>query len=365
MSCRNLLIECLSFAIEVKKVTGRIGGKRDLGVFISVKRLKMEYEDKKYIVRKLMQDTLTEEERTALQASRQVTRKMEHQWDNAPDAVRSDRPDEPSIWQNICREVWSHGEGRKVAFYKIYSMVASILLVLGVAGTAYFALQGKANVPMYVVSSGIRNMESVSLPDGTKVQMGPGSRLTYPASFSGKTREITLDGQAFFDVAKNREKPFIVHTEDMSVEALGTAFELFSYDMENKIEAILLNGKIKVSVADKETNRLEEYLVSPDEKILVDRQTGKITKQIVDADKYTAWRKQKMLSFENEKLSMIIPRLEQWYGRKVMCQKDLANKYRFTFKVRDESLEKILMLIQLSSPLKYKEVEDGNYCLIR
>ena len=85
----------------------------------------------------------------------------------------------------------------------------------------------------------------------------------------------------------------------------------------------------------------------------------------MDADKYTAWRKQKMLSFENEKLSMIIPRLEQWYGRKVMCQKDLADKYRFTFKVRDESLEKILMLIQLSSPLKYKEIEDGNYSLTR
>ena len=96
--------------------------------------------------------------------------------------------------------------------------------------------------------------------------MGPGSRLTYPASFSGKTREIRLDGQAFFDVAKNREKPFIVHTEDMSVEALGTAFELFSYDMENKMEAILLNGKIKVSVADKETNQMKEYFVSPDER---------------------------------------------------------------------------------------------------
>jgi len=296
-----------------------------------------------------MQDALTEEERIALQSSRRVTKEMERQWNNAPDAVESDRPDEPSIWRNICKEVWQHDEGRKVVFYKIYSMVASILLVLGVAGTVYFALRDKANVPMYVVSSGIQNMESVSLPDGTKVQMGPGSRLTYPARFSGKTREITLDGQAFFDVAKNREKPFIVHTEGMSVEALGTAFELFS----------------KVSVADKETDQMEEYFVSPDEKILVDRQTGKITKQIVDADKYTAWRKQKMLSFENEKLSMIIPRLEQWYGRKVMCQKDLADKYRFTFKVRDESLEKILMLIQLSSPLKYKEIEDGNYSLTR
>ena len=325
----------------------------------------MEYKDKKYILKKLMQDALTEEERIALQSSRRVTKEMERQWNNAPDAVESDRPDEPSIWRNICKEVWQHDEGRNVVFYKIYSMVASILLVLGVAGTVYFALQDKANVPMYVVSSGIQNMESVSLPDGTKVQMGPGSRLTYPASFSGKTREIRLDGQAFFDVAKNREKPFIVHTEDMSVEALGTAFELFSYNMENKMEAILLNGKIKVSVENKETNQMKEYFVSPDEKILVDRQTGKISKQIVDADKYTAWRKQKMLSFENEKLSMIIPRLEQWYGRKVMCQKDLDDKYRFTFKVRDESLEKILMLIQLSSPLKYKEIEDGNYSLTR
>ena len=323
----------------------------------------MEYKDKKYILKKLMQDALTEEERIALQSSRRVTKEMERQWNNAPDAVESDRPDEPSIWRNICKEVWQHDEGRKVVFYKIYSMVASILLVLGVAGTVYFALQDKANVPMYVVSSGIQNMESVSLPDGTKVQMGPGSRLTYPARFSGKTREITLDGQAFFDVAKNREKPFIVHTEDMSVEALGTAFELFSYNMENKMEAILLNGKIKVSVENKETNQMKEYFVSPDEKILVDRQTGKITKQIVDADKYTAWRKQKMLSFENEKLSMIIPRLEQWYGRKVMCQKDLSDKYRFTFKVRDESLDRILFMIKASSPLQYKEEKNGDYTL--
>ena len=124
----------------------------------------MEYKDKKYILKKLMQDALTEEERIALQSSRRVTKEMERQWNNAPDAVESDRPDEPSIWRNICKEVWQHDEGRKVVFYKIYSMVASILLVLGVAGTVYFALRDKANVPMYVVSSGIQNMESVSLP---------------------------------------------------------------------------------------------------------------------------------------------------------------------------------------------------------
>lgn len=323
----------------------------------------MDYEDKKYILKKLMQDALTEEERIALQSSRRVAKEMERQWDNAPDAVRSDCPDESSIWRNICRVSWQHGESRKVVFYKIYSMVASILLVLGMAGIAYFGFRDKTSVPMYVVSSGIQNMQSVSLPDGTKVQMGPGSRLTYPASFSGKTREITLNGQAFFDVAKNRKKPFIVHTEDMSVEALGTAFELFSYDIENKIEAILLNGKIRVNIKNKETNKIKQFLISPDEKILMDRRSGKITKQIVDADKYTAWRKQKMLSFENEKLSVIIPRLEQWYGRKIMCQNDLADKYRFTFKVRDESLDRILYMIKASSPLHYTQMDNGDYIL--
>ena len=78
----------------------------------------MEYKDKKYILKKLMQDALTEEERIALQSSRRVTKEMERQWNNAPDAVESDRPDEPSIWRNICKEVWQHDEGRNVVFYR-------------------------------------------------------------------------------------------------------------------------------------------------------------------------------------------------------------------------------------------------------
>lgn len=324
----------------------------------------MECEDKKYILKKLMQDALTEEERVALQASRRVARQMERQWDNAPDAVGTDKPDEATMWQGICESLKGNVLGKKVVFYKVYSYVASLLILLGIAGTAYFSSRDRT-LPMYVVSSGIRNMESVSLPDGTEVQLGPGSRLTYPACFSGKTREVVLNGQAFFDVAKDPKHPFIVSTKDMHVQALGTAFELFSYEMEDKVEAILLNGKIRIGVSEKESKTVKNYLVSPNEKMLLDRRSGMVSKQIVDADKYTAWRKQKILTFENEELSMIIPRLEQWYGRKILCQKDLAEKYRFTFKVRDESLEKILKLIQLSSPLKSQEIEDGNYRLVR
>ena len=108
---------------------------------------------------------------------------------------------------------------------------------------------------------------------------------------------------------------------------------------------------------------VKDFILSPDEKIVHDRWADSTYIQPVDADKYTAWRKQKILSFENEKLSMIIPRLEQWYGRKVMCQQDLADKYRFTFKVRDESLERILFIMGESSPLGYQKTTNGNFVI--
>lgn len=340
-------------------------GKPVFHVYLYMNTGKMEYENKKYILRKLMQGTLTEQERIALHGSCEVERRMSEQWHTAPDAAGEDHPDERRIWRKVCRQSWEDIAAKEVLFYKIYGWVASVLLILGITGAVFYFSSGKSPAPMYVVSSGIRNMESVLLPDGTNVQLGPGSRLTYPGRFRGKKREVVLSGQAFFDVAKDPGKAFIVHTSGMDVQALGTAFELFCYEVENRSEAVLLHGKIKVGVTDEKTGKRMEYQVSPDQKLIVDKQNGQVSKWQVDADKYTAWRKQRILSFENEKLSMIIPRLEQWYGRKIMCQKDLAEKYRFTFKVRDEALDRILFMIGESSPLKYTSMDNGNYIVYK
>ena len=144
---------------------------------------------------------------------------------------------------------------------------------------------------------------------------------------------------------------------------MGTAFEVFDYDIESKSETVLLNGKVKIGINNSKGDRAE-FILSPNEKMVYDQQADSAYVLTVDADKYTSWRKQKIVSFENEKLSMIIPRLEQWYGRKIMCQQDLADKYRFTFKVRDESLERILFMMGESSPLKYQKTSNGNYVLV-
>ena len=322
----------------------------------------MDQKDTKHILKKLMQDALAEEEQAALNDRKTVKRQMFSQWENAPDAVSSDHADGRQIWYHTCQRLYSRVSDRRYLYYKIYSIAASLLLLLAAGSMAFYIAGNKKEVAMYIVTSGIQNMQSVSLPDGTFVQLGPGSRLTYPADFTGETREIQLNGQAFFDIYRNPAKPFIVHTSNMQIEALGTAFEIFDYEIENKSETVLLNGSVKINLNHPKGD-MKDFILSPDEKIVHDRWADSTYIQPVDADKYTAWRKQKILSFENEKLSMIIPRLEQWYGRKVMCQQDLADKYRFTFKVRDESLERILFIMGESSPLGYQKTTNGNFVI--
>lgn len=213
---------------------------------------------------------------------------------------------------------------------------------------------------MYVVASGVRCIESVLLPDGTEVRVGPNSRLTYPSDFKGETRDVKLIGQAFFNVAKDKEKPFTVHTDNMDVTALGTSFEVFNYDYENKIETILLEGKVKVGLGNPDSKQRKEVMLTPDEMLIYDKEANTVRVKNVNAESYSGWKNQGILSFENARLSTIISRLEPWYGRKIKCPEEIAEEYRFTFKVRDESLERILFILNNSSPVKYREV-GGDY----
>ena len=216
---------------------------------------------------------------------------------------------------------------------------------------------------VYVVTSGIQNLEKIQLPDGTHVCLGPGSRLEYPSEFRPGSRNVRLEGQAFFDVAKDPSKPFRVQMDDMQVEALGTAFELFNYEDSEDMEAVLVNGKIKVSF-EQDNKVVREQIMNPDERLIWHKKSNQVEVGKIDAEKYTSWRIG-VLSFENENLAMIIPRLERWYGRKIQCEESLLNNYSFTFKVRDESLDVILFIMRQSAPLQYKKNTDESYILTK
>lgn len=300
---------------------------------------------------------MNETEKEKLHSGKLFSNVLEKQWDDAQDAAAKDKTDVNRIWAKIQRELWERKPVKTYEYYKIYSIAASILLLIGIGCFAWILSLNQSSNTMFVATSGIQNMQSILLPDGSQVQLGPGSKLVYPSEFDGKTREVKLEGQAFFDVAKDKSKPFVVKTKDMDVTALGTAFEVFSYEMENSIETVLLNGKVKVDLL--HGNHKREVILNPNDKLTLSRSDARISIEKVNATKYSDWRNLGILSFENEKLSMIIPRLEKWYGQKIFCQKDLANTYRFTFKVRNESLDRILYMLNNSSPIKYRKAGDN------
>lgn len=313
--------------------------------------------DKKDILKHLLTGTLSEEEKAHLNSSSEFNKTLSKQWENIYYDI--DDISQKRIWNGISNKIYSSRDTVKILYYKWYSIAVSVLLIIAFGGLAMLWNQ-KPSAPMYVVSSGIQNLEKIQLPDGSSVCLGPGSRLEYPSEFLSDSRDIKLEGQAYFDVAKNPDKPFRVHMGDMQVEALGTAFELFNYDDSDEMEAVLVNGSIKVDFGNSRGSA--SRIMKPDEKLSFNKSTGMTRISKINADKYTSW-KSGILSFENENLAMIIPRLERWFGRKIECDNRLLNDYRFTFKVRDESLDMLLFIMHQSAPIVYKKDSDNNFTL--
>jgi ferric-dicitrate binding protein FerR (iron transport regulator) len=289
-----------------------------------------------------------------------VLERMRRQWDAAAPADRLPAPDdrrrEKRIWRKIGKQI-NRRPQRRATFYQLYGAAATILLLLSL-GVTFRCMTGKEKQVVNVVRSGICSIAAFTLPDGSRVSMGAASTLTYPQTFDGQTREVTLDGQAFFDVEASPGKPFVVHTAGMDVTATGTAFEIFGYANLRVQETILLEGKVKVEIAGAQTGEKQAFILRPDRLLTYDKQTGIAQIDSIDAARYTAWHNHGAPSFENETLRMILQRLEKWYGRSISCPEEIAMRYRFTFKVRDESLERILDMLGFSSAIRYRKADE-------
>lgn len=307
----------------------------------------------------MLSGILSDEEKALLTQNPEMEQIWLQQW-SCTSNDKSQEVDSNQLWISIQQRIGRKNILRKSYFYKWYSVVASILLIITLSSIIYLWNQ-QTVASVYVVTSGIQNLEKIQLPDGTLVCLGPGSRLEYPSEFRDDNRNVRLEGQAYFEVAKDSSKPFRVQMDDVLVEALGTAFELFNYEDSENMEAVLVNGKIKVAF--KRGNKMvKEQIMTPNERLIWHKEINLVEVEKIDADKYTSWRNG-ILSFENENLGEVIPYLERWYGRKIQCEESLLNNYRFTFKVRDESLDVVLFIMCQSAPLQYKKNTDESYIL--
>jgi transmembrane sensor len=191
---------------------------------------------------------------------------------------------------------------------------------------------------------------AIVLSDGSRVYLNSNSYIRYPVSFSGNTRGVTLVGRAYFDVAKSKI-PFVVTTSDMKVEVLGTSFDVESRKNGKSTSVILVEGSVKV-IADGQTK-----IITPNEKLSIDRLNRNISVSNVDARVLTLWKDGilvlKELSFDD-----MIESLCSWYGVEIIDRSTVPETERFNGRFDREDIGTAIETIALSAKVGYR-IEDG------
>lgn len=188
---------------------------------------------------------------------------------------------------------------------------------------------------------------SVTLPDGTAVTLNSASRITWRSDYNRKNRTVGLEGEAYFEVAKNEKVPFTVSTDKMDITALGTEFDVKAYEEDSHVTATLVKGSIRADF-----DGQSEILV-PDQYIVVDKTTGESEVVTAENPEYLVPWKNDELLFAGETLEEIALVLERMYDMEVVFMDEAAKDFSYTGLIRNSSLHNVLELISGTSPVRY------------
>ena len=239
--------------------------------------------------------------------------------------------------------------------------VAAILL-LPVTLFLLYTLTEQTDVEPEVVQLAVDSLEIVApvgsqtvvqLSDGSEVHLNHGSRLKYPYTFSGNSRDVVLTGEGYFNVAHNPEMPFVVHTPNLNVRAVGTSFNVFAYANEPLVSTTLVEGKVLVERINKNNETKKLGAMVPGQHVEYHAETGNVNSTKGDIEKYISWKDGKLI-FKNESIVQITNRLSRWYNVDFRFADEAAKSYTYTATFVDEPLYQILDLLEIATPVRYK-----------
>lgn len=198
------------------------------------------------------------------------------------------------------------------------------------------------------------------LQDGTEVWLNAKSRLTYPAHFTGDSRKVAIEGEAFFKVAKDPSRPFIVSTHDVDMKVLGTQFNVCSYPENEYVQTSLLEGSVCVFFPDKEN---EGIILNPDQQVTVSN--GKMKVEPIRLKEHFLWR-DGIYAFENEPLTDILKKLELYYDVKIVVKNTSLFKGTYTGKFRQrDSLDDVFRVLQQIHKFKVEKDIERNIVTLK
>lgn len=262
------------------------------------------------------------------------------------------------IFENVIRHDPSDrvSESNKIFGFRrwlfTFKQIAAVL-ILGLALWYFWDFQKEEIVSPVQVATRMEKIHRATpkgqkttfiLEDGTKIFLNSGSEITFPKSFDKEIREVSLKGEAFFEVAEEK-RPFVVHSNNLAVQVLGTSFNVREAP-DGVMSVALLTGKVRID--DQKGNRL---ILAPRE-MMVFNQSGEFLKTGFDPAEVTAW-KDKVLIFKSNSIGEVKDRLENWYGVEVQLKGGFPSNWSYSGVYRDETLENVLSGLVRTTDLEF------------
>lgn len=237
-------------------------------------------------------------------------------------------------------------------------IAAAIALLIGVTAASFVYVKyfyDKSN-QIFVEKSTPRGTKlSVKLPDGSLIKLNGGSRLTYRQNDITKTRKLTLEGEAFFEVKRDTLRPFIVTSGNVTTTALGTSFNIRSYPSDPFTKIYLVTGKIKVDQSDGSLPK--PFTLLPGDGISYDEVNKTLTVSKGNSEDAIAW-KNGVIKFNNASITDVKNILERWYGVDIILNNMPSDDWRIDGTFENESLENVLRSLQYTSKMEYNFKKD-------
>ena len=252
------------------------------------------------------------------------------------------------------------------SLYSIYYKITACLVLTILAGFSFYYLRirttkSKDQLSATKLEAPRGKRTFITLSDGTKIWLNADSHLEYKKTFKNlPTREVYLDGEAFFDVAEDKSKPFIVHTSDVSIKVLGTAFNVRSFAQDPIIETTLVRGRITIN--SKATPHDEIALLPLEQAVFKKESQELILHRHIEADNYTSWKHGELV-FDEKPLADIIKDLERWYNVRIHMDNLNEQKCSFSGRFKNERLEEVLELFKSSDDVSF-EIKNNDVFII-
>ncbi|WP_303071024.1 FecR family protein [Bacteroides nordii] len=265
------------------------------------------------------------------------------------------------------KKVWNKTHKRiriQLFLMKLAAFITFPLIIsTTIFGYAYFNRDKTEEIIPYTeIASASGTIIRHELPDKTIVWLNSGSRLSYPIHFSGSTREVNLEGEAYFEVHADKTHPFYVNTQQgMKVYAYGTKFNVNAYSDENFIETVLEKGN--VNIIDSIHNKT--ITLTPGERLLYNKQENSLDKSAADIYEKTAWKEGKII-FRNTSLETILKRLARTHNVNIKFENKSGKDFFYRATFRNETITQILECLSESAKIKWEikepvQQEDSSY----